>query len=385
MGLANQWRAERITKNRPRKPWSRTQMGNLEQTPRMPEDGQEEKSKGLDLPRSLAIAGAATYVAGLLIVNIDLARHGIWDTQLARAQYVEVGALWIFLTLIGAAWLVVSMAIFSMLGAIRWKEFRWRRLHAFIGGTVIMVGFVAFLELMAGSFLFFLPIKMLAPSGRFGSLAFQAFVNASFGWLACLLLFPFIRGYLDAMLRSLGASPIPERFLPDSPQARPYGTVPFACLTISMQLALYASSLYPYLSKTFGGGQATLVRLVLNHAAEAPWGPGIWVSADGRRVGPVALLLEAGSATIVSRPEEFDPYTSLGVAPPAIEVSNSLISLILRVPSARDNEDVLVVGGRNDQSKSLTAGNLFAAGEQRFVSTKEKPANFYQWATEVGR
>ena len=75
---------------------------------RMPEERQAEKPGTLDLARDFGLIIGASYVAGLLIVNFDSARHGIWDLQLARAQYVLVGTLWIFLTALALAWLVLA-------------------------------------------------------------------------------------------------------------------------------------------------------------------------------------------------------------------------------------------------------------------------------------
>src|SRR5258708_29804099 len=40
------------------------------------------------------------YVVGLVILNLDLGRHGLVSLDLARPEYILVGSLWMFLTVL---------------------------------------------------------------------------------------------------------------------------------------------------------------------------------------------------------------------------------------------------------------------------------------------
>ena len=58
----------------------------------------------LDVAAKVAVfvVGVA-YAVGLVIVNIDLARHGVTNVSLTRPEYVLVGSLWLAVTMIGVA------------------------------------------------------------------------------------------------------------------------------------------------------------------------------------------------------------------------------------------------------------------------------------------
>ena len=331
---------------------------------------QDEKPGALDLPRVFGLVVGACYVAGLLIVNIDLARHGVWDLQLARAQYVLVGALWIFLTVLAAAWIVLAMLIFNLLGYIIREPVHWTRAHVFIVRTATILALVGILEGLNYFALLRLPIQLLSRDNFSDWLVFAAFVNGLSVGFACLFSSPIMGRHFDLIWQSPLAGFI--RRITSEPAALEgtLWTLPLGFILLLMGLGLYASGLFPYLSRTFGGGQPTLVRLVLNHGLYASWDHGVWVSTDGKRVGPVALLLEAGSTIFVSAVEEFDPAKSPSTAPRAVEISNSLVSLILRVPPRNDNDDVLIVGGRNEQQNALTSANVFRSQERKFMTTE---------------
>ena len=52
-------------------------------------DRNGEESEPFALPRALTFAALGCYIAGLFIVNLDLARHGVWDVELAKPQYIS--------------------------------------------------------------------------------------------------------------------------------------------------------------------------------------------------------------------------------------------------------------------------------------------------------
>ena len=78
--------------------------------------GQTERPAETDLVRIFPVAVGACYVAGLLIVNIELARHGVWEFDLGQPQYVLVGALWLALAGLGIAWLIFALMIPGKIG-----------------------------------------------------------------------------------------------------------------------------------------------------------------------------------------------------------------------------------------------------------------------------
>jgi len=52
-----------------------------------------------DLALDVAATLAVLYAVGLLIVNVDLGRHGVVAVDLARPEYIMVGLLWAILQL----------------------------------------------------------------------------------------------------------------------------------------------------------------------------------------------------------------------------------------------------------------------------------------------
>jgi len=51
-----------------------------------------------DLARIVSVLVVFLYVAGILIRNFDLGRLGVTDLELARPEYVLIGAMWFVLT-----------------------------------------------------------------------------------------------------------------------------------------------------------------------------------------------------------------------------------------------------------------------------------------------
>src|SRR5438552_2903440 len=58
------------------------------------------------------------YAIGLLVVNLDLARHGVVNLDLARPEYVMAGGLWLFMALL-TAWGLYAGVTFAR---DRWRE-----------------------------------------------------------------------------------------------------------------------------------------------------------------------------------------------------------------------------------------------------------------------
>lgn len=87
------------------------------------------------------VAVGVLYTVGLLIVNTDLAGYGVTNLNLARAEYVLAGALWIFLTVATASvWDFIVRA---------WKTYwperkRWLALLLVVLQTIAGLGALSF-------------------------------------------------------------------------------------------------------------------------------------------------------------------------------------------------------------------------------------------------
>jgi len=53
-----------------------------------------------DVSKLIALTLGTLYVIGLLIVNIELGRYGVFSAGLDRPEYVLAGALWAFLSIL---------------------------------------------------------------------------------------------------------------------------------------------------------------------------------------------------------------------------------------------------------------------------------------------
>jgi hypothetical protein len=69
----------------------------------MAEDKQESESMLGELSGRIALFIGTLYTIGLIIVDVDLARYGIVNAELARPEYIVVGGLWLLLSASAAA------------------------------------------------------------------------------------------------------------------------------------------------------------------------------------------------------------------------------------------------------------------------------------------
>ena len=77
------------------------------------------------------------YIAGLLIKNVDLGRMGIVDLDLARPEYVLIGAMWFVLIVTPAILYLWAREIVhrSRKQGLRWHGFKeWGRLTIVVSG-----------------------------------------------------------------------------------------------------------------------------------------------------------------------------------------------------------------------------------------------------------
>jgi hypothetical protein len=255
-----------------------------------------------------AIIGT-TYVIGLLIVNMELARHGVWSLDLGRAEYVTVGVLWLVLTGAAVTWFLLA----ALAPELILKE-RSRIVSRFFSLCV--------LEAIGAGLLLYLPIVFLSASieDRVRLTVFNGVLGA-FMAIPVIAFSPLIRNWQSPAIKRI--SGLLSRF-PAEMCSPPIGV-----LSAILAIALYALGVYPYLSKTFGGGQPPIVNLVLKNAVDSRWPSGIQASKDGNRIGPVALLLETDGFLVISAVETFDWGHDVSTAPRAIEINKDQVSLVL--------------------------------------------------------
>ena len=127
--------------------------------PATPPDRDDEETEPTDLPRALAIASGGAYVAGLFIVNLDLARHGIWDVELGRPQYILVGVLWAVLNGLALAWPAVAVRLIEPFFRTFHPKFRpWYRVPAVLWRLLLLLFFLGAAEALAFMALVYLPL-----------------------------------------------------------------------------------------------------------------------------------------------------------------------------------------------------------------------------------
>jgi hypothetical protein len=271
-----------------------------------------------DLSRIAAVVVGSCYVIGLVIVNMELAQHGIVNLDLGRAQYVLVGFLWIAVTGLGIGWFTLMLLTFERAKDIpltlrplvpsfaRSFVAKFERICVVIFGQVVLYGV-----------LIWLPVGLLSgPSSYRNWLAVINAILSGCMSTALILLSPlFARAFGWQWLSGLKRIPTSSAIVA--------GVMAF------MSIWIYAVTVYPYLSTLFGGGRPHVVQLTLRENANLTWPPGMPVSSDGRQAGPVAMLLETSGFIVVTSTETLSPGDYLDVGTPAIEINKDLVSLIL--------------------------------------------------------
>jgi hypothetical protein len=248
-----------------------------------------------------AMTLAGLYTVGIIIVNLDLGRHGLFHLDLARPEYVMAGTLWAMLTL-ATAWGTYVAATRLAWTGVAWTRRPWILFQAAaltLGTASILLGAVGY---DAG------------PSRWWWHLLAMAVVaaNGASAWHA--------RGVVRETLRNvdnLGA----------------IFTV-FWCLAV---LGLYTTAVFPFIPKGFGGGRKAMVEVLLTDPGPHGWASyKVAVSEDGRRIGPVVLLLETASAFVVKAPEVDVAWWHRGPSHlPTVALDRKLVSAIVYVPAGR--------------------------------------------------
>jgi hypothetical protein len=222
--------------------------------------------------------GGIIYGVGLLIVNIDLARYGVFSVSLTRPEYVLAGGLWAFITVLG-----VGAYDYSLHGAK--PEWQGRRYGMLSLRVVITVGILG-----------------LATSWIVGNLSRHDPSLADVrSWPVVGLLVNWVCGVLGVrMVRRLGAA---QRLSWRDVwgEGRIIDTPAWVFITFLFGLAVYTNEVFPVLAREFGGGRRPAVTLFLTSPG-VEWlaGAGLPTGADGRSVSPVTIILETDHLVYVT-------------------------------------------------------------------------------------
>jgi len=234
----------------------------------------------------LTIAGLA-FVCGFLIVNIRLARFGVYSTGLAKAEYVLAGGLYLFLVAITAAAFHYFRRGLEQAGTL-WRERRYLR--------------------ATWDWLFYAFVFVSVPN--YVILTASGYDDKFFLWhwrgLACVLLLasPVAYGY---EFRNALFAEWPVTSGGDALSSRQQvvravsGLIAKGPLvSIVIHVSVYAHFIYPSLLPAFGGGHRDpLLLVVTQEGAEAAQHLVLPISKDNRLVGPVEPLWESGDELVL--------------------------------------------------------------------------------------
>ncbi|MGO9058110.1 MAG: hypothetical protein ACLQU2_12130 [Candidatus Binataceae bacterium] len=237
-----------------------------------PDESPSITSVFTDVARMSAALFAGLYLVGLLIVNINLAQYDLVTLDLARSEYILTGTLWAF---------------FAGLTYVAYHEARRALEHTTDSKTTRLL-------MSAGSFVILL-WAFRAVSGTFQYWAFLSLcLSMAIGWF-------FTRQYYARV------GPILWRhaFRPHQMTRDETTYVAHQCVGLLLfllaALSIYSLGAFPTLAARYGGGERPLVTVYLNDTFPVSEGiPGIAVSPDRKKVGPVRWLLENGSMVAVA-------------------------------------------------------------------------------------
>jgi len=234
-------------------------------------------------PTAALGATAVCFATGLLIVNLRLAKYGVYSAEFVRTEYVLAGGTFILLVAVAYISWVYGIKEIKQSGE-KWRE--KKRLSA--------VGYVVF--------------------GVIGTLAPVIFVFSvvsqyKFGvdnwrmWASVLILVATGQYASELFLRLFGLWQVistTEGVSTKIDQLSRFrdllGLVPL----LLVSLGSYAHLAYPYISPAMGGGRKDPVVLIAtSRGFEVSAAIGLPVQTDGRSVGPLQLLTESEAEIVV--------------------------------------------------------------------------------------
>jgi hypothetical protein len=214
----------------------------------------------------------ALYAIGLLIVNLDLARHGVVSLDLGRPEYVMAGGLWVFITVL-TAW--------SLYGAVTLTHDVWQEsVKGLLRSCFIILALIS-----------------AVPFVLFTALRYDDLTWKGVGLATVVVELNGLMALGAAMwLNKARTQPLSAIFTAHTP-----ATLPRYLPGAMLALTLYATIVSPNVAKEFGGGRKPTIYVFLTEMPPVNWvALGYGVVPDARMIGPVALLMETTGQIVVT-------------------------------------------------------------------------------------
>jgi hypothetical protein len=268
------------------------------------------------------------YVVGLLIVNIEMANYGLFSMGLARAEYILVGTTWAALaafngsmTLQGLSVLLQGQEHGAILGTLKaWTRAAWA-LVLVLFAPVSTLGAIYFVNqwitgpssAVARVDWWLFAVQMVALEANVGLLvvAYRGLASLSGGMAVSVPSVP-TPAASPPPAQPLAPAPEPDaapvsRMLPSSWSKLGeygYGTFHFTIWLI-LALWLYTAAVFPLIPQALGGGQRSLVTLLLKESPGLDLKSlGLPAVAEKSLLGPVSMLVETDTMYFVVGPRQ---------------------------------------------------------------------------------
>jgi hypothetical protein len=266
--------------------------------------------KAIDLgSRSAILLGGACYVAGLLVANLYLGQYGVHNLSILRAQYVLVGALWVFLVASAASFIILASnsvksahrQVRSTPGSPPSLRIVGKSLEAslFIGSE--FVTWACLVIFVSGYHLWISPAVALRALGILLLSAGAWFAALrDFRWLRVAVADVFIlrRGGVRRILK-----PTPSQLSLSTQAGRGLFELSVRLVLNIGALSAYALYVYPYFPPAIGGGRLPMIALaVAPEHASVLRELGVATPSSGRIFEPLELVMEAGDSFLLALP-----------------------------------------------------------------------------------
>ncbi len=266
--------------------------------------------EAIEVAAKLAIAlSALAYASGLLIVNVYLSSVGTAYVGLPHVHYMMVGIVYGILLMFGCApWLICRR--FYVMSRGNLHDLRDKIVTSAITGAIVIV----FLFLFANALIV---ISWRAIDYRHPSTLGPMGILLGIGLVSIGGIFVYYRK--DAL--SLPIEVAPTQHLNVG-----LGVLSNLAMHLSY-IILYASTIYPAISPTFGGGKLQEIVIVSKaEDLETFKSFGFEIDSGARRVGPVQMILEFDKFILLAPP---DKKNRTSKEPKAIRIREDMVESIL--------------------------------------------------------
>ncbi len=273
------------------------------------------------LPTGIVGVTAVCFSIGLLIVNVQLGRHGVFSSDLVRSEYVLAGALFLFLT-VGTA-LTGSYVKRQAKGGVEQSA----EGHVLAGSwTIVRAIALLFLAVMS-ALVILSDFRLRFDDWRLWVAILVTLTTTRFAW------------EVVSLARSIWESAVDRAAAHDKSDdvealtRQMAWTVP----TMLLHLAMYSMFVYPNLSPAYGGGHKPDIVIILTAEGMAASARlGLPVKGNGAAIGPVRLLMASDNEVVVALPYEgAELFRGLDFLPgPTIRLSRGIIQAMASMNGA---------------------------------------------------